>query len=67
MTKLKDNNFKVIIYEPTLKNNKFNGYKVVNDFSKFMQISDVVIANRMDDLLKPYNEKIYTRDLYSRD
>ncbi len=57
----------VIIYEPTLKEDSFNGYKVINDFNKFSDLSDVVLANRLDDNTKTIEEKIYSRDLFTRD
>ena len=64
---LKDNNVNIIIYEPTLKDNFFEGYNVINDIDKFKDISDIIIANRFDDILNDVLDKVYTRDLYSRD
>ena len=57
----------VIIYEPTLKAEDFNGCKVINDFEEFSDKSDVILANRLEDALKDVRDKVYTRDLYSRD
>ena len=57
----------VIIYEPTLKAEEFNGCKVVNDFNSFAKKSDVILANRLDSLLNKVKDKVYTRDLYSKD
>lgn len=57
----------VIIYEPTLKADKFNNCKVISDFEKFAKKSDVILANRFEDALKNVKDKVYTRDLYSRD
>lgn len=65
--RLKKNNVNVIIYEPTLKNDNFNDCKVVNDFSDFSNTSDVIIANRLDDILNKVKDKVYTRDLFSKD
>ena len=65
--KLKEEDVEIIIYEPTLKQDEFNGCKVVNDFAKFSNLSDVVLANRMEEELKNIRNKVYTRDLYSRD
>ena len=57
----------VVIYEPTLKTNTFNDYRVIEDFNEFASITDVVLANRMDEELSCISDKVYTRDLYSRD
>lgn len=57
----------IIIYEPTLKKETFFKYKIVNDFEKFKEMSDVIVVNRMDSELADIKEKVYTRDLYERD
>lgn len=57
----------VIIYEPTLKLNEFNNCKVINDFNNFSEVSDIILANRFEDILSNVKEKVYTRDLYFRD
>ena len=65
--RLKEKKIQIIIYEPTLKEEGFNGCKLVNDFSKFSEMSDIILANRFDETLKDVKYKVYTRDLYSRD
>ena len=65
--RLKDEGVEVIIYEPTLKDNIFNECKVINDFDEFSKESDVILANRLDEVLHSVKDKVYTRDLYSRD
>ena len=65
--KLKEEDVEIIIYEPTLKEKEFNGCKVIKDFEKFAKMSDVILANRIDDKLFSVKDKVYTRDLYSRD
>ena len=65
--RLKDEGVEVIIYEPTLKDDTFNGLKVINDFEKFSSESDIILANRLEDKLTNIKDKVYTRDLYSRD
>ena len=65
--RLKDEGVEVVIYEPTLKDNKFNACKVENNFDKFVKKSDVILANRLDSLLESVKDKVYTRDIYGRD
>ena len=64
---LRANNIKVIIYEPTLDNDNFEGFKIENNIEKFKTESSIILANRQDDLLEDVKHKIYTRDLFSRD
>ena len=65
--RLKKNNIKIIIYEPTLNEKEFNECKVVNEFKKFTKESDIIVANRFEEILKPVIQKVYTRDLFKRD
>lgn len=64
---LRANNIEVIIYEPTLTKNEFNGFKVINDINEFKMKSSIILANREESLLDDVKEKVYTRDLFSRD
>ena len=54
----------MIIYEPTLTENHFNGIDVVSDLVEFKQKSDVILANRFSEDLEDSREKVYTRDIY---
>lgn len=65
--RLKEFNVRVIIYEPTLKKESYNDCVVVNDLKLFNSLTDVVLANRIDDNVKGMKDKIYTRDLFTRD
>lgn len=64
MEKIRAKGVEVQIYEPTLKENIFEGYKVENDLNVFKNTSDVVIANRFDEELEDIKPKVYTRDLF---
>ena len=65
--KLKEEDVQIVIYEPTMKADEYADCKVIHDFEKFAEASDVIIANRLEECLKPFSKKVYTRDLFSRD
>ena len=65
---LKQNGVNIIIYEPMLNLSEFDDdIKIENNFEKFMEISDVILANRMDEKIMKFKDKVYTRDLFGRD
>lgn len=67
MALLGEQGAQIVIYEPTLTQDEFCGYKVVHDFGEFKAVSDVIAANRMSDELNDCADKVYTRDIYFRD
>lgn len=67
MSELQAMNAEVIIYEPTVSEDTFYGYRVEHDIEKFKEISDVIASNRYAEELNSCSEKVYTRDIYMRD
>ena len=65
--KLLAKNIDVIIYEPVVSEDKFDGLEVIKDLNKFKSLSDIIVANRLDDILIDVKEKVYTRDIFNSD
>lgn len=65
--KLKEHGVEIIIYEPSFNKTYFFEHKVINDLSEFKKNSDIIITNRYDNKLSDVKDKIYTRDIYTRD
>ena len=54
----------ILVYEPSIENLDLEGTTLVNDFSTFVESSDLIVANRISKQLKQCMEKVYTRDIF---
>lgn len=66
INKLKESGADIVIYEPNLEGDDFEGMKLIRDLEDFKE-ADLIIANRVEDDLKDVKDKLYTRDLFERD
>ena len=64
--RLKNKNVKIVIYEPMFNGNQFHDCEIIRNFSEFEKISDIILANRIDDIVKKVKDKLYTRDLFCK-
>lgn len=67
MKRIKAKGIEVVVYEPALDADNFYNSRVIKNFDEFKEISDVIVANRLSDEIKDVVDKVYTRDLFSRD
>jgi UDPglucose 6-dehydrogenase len=59
MNRIKAKGIDVIIYEPELDQDNFLGSRVYKDLNQFKKISDIIVANRMSEILDDVNEKCF--------
>jgi len=67
MKRIKAKGIEVVVFEPALHEDEFYHSRVIKDFDEFKKISDVIVANRLSDEIRDVEDKVYTRDLFSRD
>lgn len=67
MKRIKAKGIEVVVFEPALQEDEFYNSRVIKDLDEFKKVSDVIVANRLSDEIKDVVNKVYTRDLFSRD
>jgi UDPglucose 6-dehydrogenase len=63
MKRINSKGIELIVYEPLLDEKVFYGCKVIKKLSEFINLSSIILANRVDSSLNEVKEKVFTRDL----
>lgn len=67
MKRIKAKGIEIVVYEPNLADELFFNSRVIKSLDEFKNMSDIMIANRLDDNLVDVKKKVFTRDLYRSD
>ncbi|RLA79850.1 MAG: UDP-glucose 6-dehydrogenase [Epsilonproteobacteria bacterium] len=65
--RLNKNGVEIVVYEPVLDDDSFDGFKVIKDIAEFKNMVDIIVANRLEDSIKDVEDKVYTRDIFNSD
>ena len=65
--KLQAKNVELVIYEPVVQEESFEGIRVLKNLDEFKACSDVIVANRLENEIADVKEKVYTRDVFNSD
>lgn len=67
MKRIRAKGIEVVVFEPTINDEHYLNYPVVQELTYFKSISDIILCNRMATDLADADNKIYTRDLFGSD
>lgn len=67
MRRLRGAGVEVIVYEPFLKQDEYNGFRVECDLELFKQTANVIMTNRRAAELVDVENKVYSRDIFNSD
>lgn len=67
MKRIGSSGAEILLYEPTLREERFYEGTVCQNLEEFKQRSELIVANRLEPELSDVCEKVYTRDIFLRD
>lgn len=62
--KIKAKNVKVLIYEPNIQSNSFDGNECIKSLGEFKERSEIIVTNRLSNELADCFNKVFTRDVF---
>ena len=57
----------IIVFDKSIDQLHIENITLVHDFDEFSNSSDLIITNRLDNQIKPFSGKIFSRDIFSSD
>ncbi|MEA1917041.1 MAG: nucleotide sugar dehydrogenase [Campylobacterota bacterium] len=67
MKRIKAKGIEVVIYEPVIQEEEFFHSRIIKKLDEFKKVSDVIVANRLEESLDDVQKKVYTRDIFNSD
>ena len=67
ITRLKQKNIEVVIYEPNYHESEFLQSRVMTELDEFKKKSNIIVSNRMNVELNDFGGKVFTRDIFGND
>jgi UDPglucose 6-dehydrogenase len=67
INRLRAQDIEVVVYEPALDADEYDGLRVVADLEEFKSDVDVIVANRQTSELADVADKVYSRDIFHVD
>lgn len=64
MERLRAADCEVVIYEPMLKGDDYDGFPLCKSLEELKESCDLIVANRFDPELEDVPQKVFTRDLF---
>lgn len=64
---IKHADIRIVLYEPSITENDFEGCKIINDLDYFLDTSDIILANRLTPEIRVAKDKVYSRDIFNKD